>query len=119
LIIALSVVFGNTFIAQNKQINFPHADLYNVDTNLPTTANIVHIPKGTHQTTICAKTKHTKTVLFWLIPEAETWEERKLIEYDTNGDDGWSLTWAFGDKQLHDRIYVQAIGVNSVSNGSI
>ncbi|UOY92407.1 hypothetical protein MUG87_18610 [Ectobacillus sp. JY-23] len=86
-------------------------------TNLPEKENWVVVPKGTKTITIHVEADHTETVLFWLIPTGTaTWQERKLIGYDTDPTDGWSLKWSIDGLDLHNHIQVQALSHTNVSN---
>ncbi|MHA2855064.1 hypothetical protein ACXZ7E_13800 [Paenibacillus lautus] len=63
--------------------------------------------------TIHVEAENIESVLFWVAPTGtETWEERELIGYDIDGSDGWSLSWEFGNRQFHDHIAVQALGMD-------
>lgn len=103
--------------AQNDQ-GIKHARILNVSTDLPEIGNWYRIPKGKEKMTINVEAKNTETVLFWLVPTgSKTWRERKLIGYDKDGSDGWSLTWEFGNEPpLQDHIHIQALGTGSISD---
>ncbi|SFK83530.1 hypothetical protein SAMN03159341_101807 [Paenibacillus sp. 1_12] len=90
------------------------AQLLKVYTDLTEESGWSVAPKGVGTMTIYAEAENTETVLFWLVPTGtETWSERILIGYDKDGSDGWSLVWEFGNRSLHDHIYVQALGSDS------
>ncbi|MGW6151233.1 hypothetical protein ACWFN4_28270 [Bacillus mycoides] len=89
-------------------------------TNIPEINNWVSVPLGTEEVTIYVKAKNTETMLFLLVPTGTaTWKERKLLGYDTDGTDGWSLKWNIKGKMLHNHIHVQALGYTSISNDLI
>lgn len=89
------------------------AQILNVSVDLPKKYGWWVVSKDIDTITISVEAENTETVLFWITPTGtETWEERELIGYDKDGSDGWSLTWDFGDRTFHDRIYVQALGSN-------
>ncbi|MFC5604562.1 hypothetical protein [Sporosarcina koreensis] len=74
------------------------------------------VPKGVTTMTVSAEAENVETVLFWITPTGTaTWDERKLIGIDINGNDGWSIEWEFGDRIFHDHITIQALGSDSAS----
>ncbi|OPA81044.1 hypothetical protein BVG16_01490 [Paenibacillus selenitireducens] len=100
---------------QSDQID-THAQILEVYTDLTKESGWWIVPKGVSKMTIHVRAKNTDTVLFWLVPSGtETWSERKLIGYDKNGSDDWSLKWEFGNRTLHDHIYVQALGSDGLT----
>lgn len=87
------------------------AQIDEVTTDLPQNAGWWIVPEGTTTMTVHVKAQNVDTVLFWVVPTGtETWAERELIGSDLDGSDGWSLTWDFGRRSMHDRIVVQALG---------
>ncbi|MGM0884973.1 MAG: hypothetical protein ACQEXQ_28510 [Bacillota bacterium] len=114
VILSLSFLIGQTQNNENTR-----AQLLRVYTDLHKESGWWVVPKGVKKMTIHAEAKNTETVLFWLIPTGtETWSERELIGYDKDGNDGWSLTWKFGNQRLHDHIHVQALGSDSSSQSN-
>ncbi|RRJ66049.1 hypothetical protein EHV15_26385 [Paenibacillus oralis] len=98
-------------ISEEPQAVDGKAEILEVSTDLPKNAGWWIVHKDVNTMTINVKAKNIDTVLFWITPTGtETWGERELIGYDTDGSDGWSLTWNFGSRTFHDRIYVQALG---------
>ncbi|MEW9674536.1 hypothetical protein [Ammoniphilus sp. 3BR4] len=116
LIIVISIIFNvSPAIAQ-----IDRAEILYVNTDLTKIGNWWRIPQGVQKMTIFVEAKNTETVLFWLIPTGTAWSQKKLIGYDKDGSDGWSLTWEFGNKRpTHDHIHIQAIGTGTVSDWSI
>ncbi|MDM5155809.1 hypothetical protein QUF88_19040 [Bacillus sp. DX1.1] len=107
-------------LANVPQIQEQAPEIIKTYTNIPEIDNWVTVPKDTKEIIIYVKAKHTETMLFWLIPTGTaTWKERKLLGYDTDGTDGWSLKWHVSGRILHDHIHVQALGSTSISNDSI
>ncbi|WP_068782446.1 hypothetical protein [Paenibacillus sp. GM2] len=87
------------------------AEILEVTTDLTKNAGWWVVPEDATTMTIHVKAKNIETVLFWIAPAGtETWGERELIGYDIEEDNGWSLTWNFGSRAFHDRIYIQALG---------
>lgn len=90
------------------------AQLLRLYTDLPKVSGWWVVPKGIEKMTIYAEAANTETIIFWLIPTGtQTWRERRLIGYDKDGSDGWSLSWEFGKQRLHHHIYAQALGSDS------
>ncbi|GED55620.1 hypothetical protein EDM54_25320 [Brevibacillus borstelensis] len=118
--IILALIFPNK-VAPDQIVTFQkHAEILHVSTDLPKIGNWWRVPKGVDEMTIFVKANNTETVLFWLIPTGtQTWGQRELIGYDKDGSDGWTLTWKFGNRVLHDHIHVQALGDQTLSNSSI
>lgn len=103
-------------ISEEPQAVDGKAEILEVSTDLPKNAGWWIVHKDVNTITINVKAKNIDTVLFWITPTGtETWGERELIGYDTDGSDGWSLTWNFGNRTFHDRIYVQALGSDGAS----
>lgn len=95
---------------ETQQMN-TKAKILKVYTDIPLDYGWYVVPQDVREVTIYAEVEHVDTVLFWLIPTGtETWSERKLIGYDQDGSDGFSLTWEFGDQILLNRISIQALG---------
>mgnify|MGYP000949831348 FL=1 len=87
------------------------AKLLRVYTDLQKEADWWIVSKEISEMSIFVEAENIDTVLFWIVPTGtETWRERTLIGYDKDGSNGWSLTWEFGDRTFHDRIFVQALG---------
>jgi len=100
--------------------NPKRAEIVSISTDLPRIGNWWRVPKDVKKMTIRVNAKNTETVLFWLIPTGtQTWGQRELIGYDKDGSDGWSLSWGVDNRELHDHIFVQAIGDETVSSSSI
>ncbi|MDT9726187.1 hypothetical protein DUZ99_14495 [Xylanibacillus composti] len=97
----------------------PRASITNVFLDLQEKSGWWVVPEEATSLTIHVEAKNTDTVLFWLVPTGtEAWGERTLMGYDQDASDGWSLRWDFGDRKLHNRIYVQALGIDGVSMDS-
>ncbi|CAM3568104.1 hypothetical protein PVOR_03958 [Paenibacillus vortex V453] len=74
------------------------------------------VPRDADTITIYVEAQHADTVLFWSSPTGtEVGKERKLIGYDSDGEDGWSLVWDIKDQSLHNHVDVQALGIDGVS----
>ncbi|MGP0586209.1 hypothetical protein [Paenibacillus timonensis] len=92
------------------------AEIVEVTTDMPQNAGWWIAHEGTTTMTIQVKAHNVDTVLFWIVPTGtETWGERELIGYDLDGSNGWSLTWDFGSRSMHDRIVVQALGSDGIT----
>ncbi|CAM3477523.1 hypothetical protein [Marinicrinis lubricantis] len=92
------------------------AHLSKVYTDLTENAGWYVVTPDKRTFTIFAEAEQTETVLVWIVPTGtETWGERELVGYDIDGSDGWSFTWEFGDRTFHDRIYVQALGSDGMT----
>ncbi|WP_409174390.1 hypothetical protein [Brevibacillus fortis] len=118
--VILALIFPPKIEPVLLDTNLQRAEILRVSTDLPKIGNWWRAPKGVHKMTIHVEAKNTETMLFWLIPTGtQTWGQRELIGYDIDGRDGWSLTWKFDNRVLHDHIHVQAIGEETVSNSSI
>lgn len=99
--------------AQKEQVDL-QAKILKVSTDLSHEANWWVVPRDIDTMTINVEAENVDSVLFWIVPTGtETGKERELIGYDIDGSDGWSLTWKFGDRQFHDYIGVQALGMDS------
>lgn len=97
----------------------PRASITKVFLDLQKESGWWVIPEGAKSLTIHVEAKNTDTVLFWLVPTGtDVWSERTLIGYDKDASDGWSLKWDFGDRKLHNHIFVQALGIDDVSMDS-
>jgi hypothetical protein len=92
------------------------AEILKVSTDLPKNAGWWIVHKDVNTMTIQVEAQNVETVLFWVTPTGtDTWGERELIGYDKDGSDGWSLTWDFGNRTFHDRISVQALGSDGIT----
>ncbi|WP_243711845.1 hypothetical protein [Paenibacillus sp. BK033] len=113
VLLLTSFLFGQAYLPETAMIG-------NVSTNMPSGGGIwSFIPSGVTKMTIFVEAENTETVLFWLVPTGtQTWGYRELIGYDKNGSDGWSLTWEFGNRRLHDHIHVQALGSDHSSQAN-
>lgn len=97
--------------AQPRQL--PQAKITNVSTTLEEQDNWFIVPENTKTVTFKVEAEHTNTVLFWIAPTGtETGKERKIIGYDADGSDGWSLEWKVGNQALHDHISIEALGID-------
>ncbi|MEW9674337.1 hypothetical protein [Ammoniphilus sp. 3BR4] len=115
-IVTLCLIFNH---AQAQNVEDLRAKILNVYTDLPNKSGWWTAPKGVHKMTIYVEAENTETVIFWLIPTGtQTWGQRELIGYDKDGSDGWSLTWDFGNRSLHDHIHIQALGSDSASQSN-
>jgi hypothetical protein len=95
------------------------AHILKVHTDLEEEHNWFIVPKGVNTMTISAEVENVETILFWISETGTgTWAERTLIGYDIDGSDGWSITWEFGDRIFHDRISIQALGSDGVTQAS-
>jgi hypothetical protein len=76
----------------------------------------LYVPKGPGELIISVQAENTNKVEFLKIPTGTaTYDERVLIGEDTDGKDGWSITWKYGDEILHDHIEIQAYGLGGKS----
>ncbi|WDQ35132.1 hypothetical protein PTQ21_13225 [Paenibacillus marchantiae] len=83
----------------------------NVETNFPEKEGWIIIPTDSTELNVTVEATNAETLLFWTVPTGtETWGERELIGYDTNGNDGWKITWNIAGKSLHHHVIVQALG---------
>ncbi|MGG1486971.1 hypothetical protein ABEI56_23410 [Peribacillus castrilensis] len=113
----LLTLITSFYSAEKQEIEVSDPQISRIYTNIPLIDNWVVVPKGTEEITIHVKAINTETVLFWRVPSGTgTWKERELLGYDTNGTDGWSLTWNIEGKLLHDHIHVQALSHEKISN---
>ncbi|MED4654571.1 hypothetical protein [Bacillus pseudomycoides] len=113
-------IMSSLHLGNVQHVQEPTPQIIKTYTNIPEINNWVSVPLGTEEVTIYVKAKNTETMLFWLVPTGTaTWKERKLLGYDTNGTDGWSLKWNIKGKVLHNHIHVQALGYTSISNDLI
>lgn len=94
--------------------------IISINTDYPKEGGWVRIPKGTEKITFHVIAENTETILFWLIPTGtQTWTKRELIGYDileSKTDKNFSLTWNINKPYLHDHLYIQAIGDETVTN---
>ncbi|SEL10579.1 hypothetical protein [Paenibacillus sp. OK003] len=83
----------------------------NVETNFPEKEGWIIIPTDSTELNVTVEATNAETLLFWAVPTGtETWGKRELIGYDTNGNDGWKITWNIAGKSLHHHMTVQALG---------
>lgn len=107
-----------TVDAQRELLDL-QAKIIKVATDLSYEINWWVVPQDIDTMTIYVEAENVETVLFWIAPTGtETWKERELIGYDIDGSDGWSLTWKFGDRQFHDHIAVQALGMYGLTQAN-
>lgn len=115
----LSACNNQQTVSEQSPIMDGKAEILEVYTDLPKNAGWWIVHKDVNAMTIQVEAKHVETVLFWITPTGtETWGERELIGYDKDGSDGWSLTWNFGNRSFHDRIYVQALGSDGATQNT-
>ncbi|MGG1611902.1 hypothetical protein [Paenibacillus sp. FSL K6-2441] len=101
---------------QEPKAQEKRAQILEVTTDLPQNDGWWIVRDGTTTMTLKVKALNVETVLFWVVPTGtETWGERELIGYDLDGSDGWSFTWDFGSRSMHDRIVVQALSSDQTS----
>lgn len=101
---------------QEPQAQDKRAQIVEVTVDLPHNEGWWFVRDGMKSMTLQVKALNTETVLFWVVPTGtETWGERQLLGYDLDGSDGWSFTWNFGSRSMHDRIVVQALGSDHTS----
>ncbi|MCM3742946.1 hypothetical protein M3193_02210 [Sporosarcina luteola] len=109
---------GQSIDATTKQIEISNykARILKVDTNLEEEHVWHFVPEDVKTMAISVEAENVETILFWISPTGtETWGEGTLIGYDIDGSDGWSITWEFGDRIFLDRIIVQALGSDGVT----
>ena len=107
----LSACNNHQTVSVQSQVMDEKAEILEVSADLQQNAGWWIVPEDVNTMAFNVKAKNIDTVLFWITPTGtETWGERELIGYDTDGSDGWSLTWNFGNRTFHDRITVQALG---------
>ena len=115
----LSACNNQHTLSEQTQIMDGKAEILKVSTDLPKNAGWWIVHKDVNTMTIQVEAKNVETVLFWITPTGtETWGERELIGYDKDGSDGWFLTWNFGSRTFHDRIYVQALGSDGATQNT-
>lgn len=107
-------------VSTNQSENIDNtARILKVDTNLKKDHVWHYVPEGVSSMTITVEAENVDTVLFWITETGtETWTERTLIGYDTDGSDGWSITWEFGERIFLDHLTIQAIGSDFVSQAT-
>ncbi|NEU31446.1 hypothetical protein GN156_11790 [bacterium LRH843] len=102
----------------NTEYISPSPKIEKFYTSIPEKDNWVTVPKDTKELTIYVEPTYTETVLFWLIPTGTTtWNERKLIGYDTNhdGDNKFTLSRKV-PKHLLNHLEIQALGENEIAD---
>ncbi|WEK55768.1 MAG: hypothetical protein P0Y55_06910 [Candidatus Cohnella colombiensis] len=110
---------SSSIAAEQLELLDTRAQVSKVYTDLPEESGWTVVSEAVSSMTIYVEANYTDTVLYWLVPTGtQTWGERTLIGYDRDGSDGWSIQWDFGDRALHDHIYVQALGSDGVSQAS-
>lgn len=101
---------------ENKTINPNAAYISSVNTDLVKRDNWHIVEPDAKSITIEVDAENTSTVLFWVVPTGtEVGAQKTLIGIDLDGSDGWSCTWMFGDRSIHDHIVVQALAEDSVT----
>lgn len=78
---------------------------------------------STGQLLIKVEAINTKEVRFWTVPVKnkswqESWEHRKLVGIDRDGNDGWSSIFFYGQENLLTFIVVEAVGHNNHTDKS-
>ena len=112
-----SNIISSTYLGVTSVPEEPTPLIQKIYTTIPEKESWVVIPKGTKTITIYVEADNAETILFWLVPTGiATWKERKLIGYDTNPTDGWSLEWNIDGMDLYDHIQVQALSHTKISN---
>ena len=97
--------------SEDVQRNESAPMITSIKTNFPENEGWVVVPAHSSDLTVTVEATNAETLLFWSVPTGtETWGERELIGYDTNGNDGWKITWNIAGKSLHNRLVVQALG---------
>lgn len=86
----------------------------------PIIGSWVTLPKGSGKLKINVIAKNASKVQFWLVPTGTaTWKYRKLIGEDTNGKDGWSITWKYGNELILNHIVIIAVNPKGTSGHGI
>jgi hypothetical protein len=89
-------------------------------TTTPTLARdggFLRLPAGAGTLTFRVRAVNTHTVRFHLTPTGTGMlNENQLIGQDTNGRDGWTLTWRYQDQPLLAHLGVTAVGANGTSS---
>ena len=65
-----------------------------------------------------AQAINTQTVRFFLSPTGTNTAARLLGE-DTNGRDGWTLSWQYKDEPLAAHLTIRAIGLGGTSPDTV
>lgn len=117
----LVLMFLSTLISAEEEqikpkivdINTSPAPIINQWVTLP--------PKSSGQLVIQVKANNTEKVRFWLVPAKDkawkkSWEHRKLINEDNNGNDGWTSIFYYGQENLITFIVVEAISKDEISD---
>lgn len=117
-LIAITILSVTLFLSACSNFEDTHMDtpaqILKVYTDLAEESGWWVVPRDVSTMTVFVEAENIETVLFWQAPTGtETWSERTLIGYDKDGSDGWSLTWEFGNRILHDHIYIQVLGSDS------
>lgn len=82
----------------------------------PIIGNWVTLPQGPGKLKINVLAKNATKVQFWLVPTGTaTWKYRELIGEDTDGKDGWSMTWRYGNELIHTHIVIIAVNPKGTS----
>jgi hypothetical protein len=77
-----------------------------------------HVPPGAGTITFRVRAVNAQRVRFYLTPTGTAmFNENQLIGQDTNGRDGWSLTWRYPGGGMLAHLTVIAVGANGVRGG--
>jgi hypothetical protein len=86
---------------------------------LPKQGTFLRLPAGAGTLTFHVRAINTTKVRFYVTPTGtEMFDENQLIGQDTNGRDGWTVTWRYQDQPLLAHLTVKAIGLGGTSAGA-
>jgi hypothetical protein len=84
---------------------------------LPREGGFLRLPAGAGALTFRVRAVNTHKVRFYLTPTGTgMFNENQLIGQDTNGRDGWTLTWRYQDQPLLAHLTVTAVGANGATS---
>jgi hypothetical protein len=84
---------------------------------LPREGGFLELPAGAGTLTFRVRAVNSQQVRFYLTPTGTgMFNENQLIGQDSNGRDGWTLTWRYQDEPLLAHLSVTAVGTNGASS---
>jgi hypothetical protein len=94
--------------------------ILSVTTNpvLPREGGFLRLPAGAGTVMFRVRAVNARRVRFYLSPTG-TSSSARLLGEDTNGGDGWALTWHFPDQALLAHLTVKAIGLGGASPDTV
>jgi hypothetical protein len=84
---------------------------------LPRAGGFLVLPAGAGTLTFRVRAVNTQRVRFYVTPTGTgMFNENQLIGQDTNGRDGWTMTWRYRDEPLLAHLSVTAVGANGTDS---